>query len=108
MTEFEKDLILSAIFWPVVLGIFFWYARRKKHPKRTSLNAFLVFIGIFIGLGLLPLFVVTGIVANLLGKASGPLFAVLAFVALAFVPYMWRLARSTIQKDPALPRSWPV
>ena len=98
---------MAAICWLLILGASFLYARSRKHPNRTTLNAFLVFIGVFVGLGLLPLFVVIGIVAYLLGEASGVLFAVLAFVALAFVPYMWRLARSTIQKDPALTRPWP-
>lgn len=100
MTPFQQGLLTAAFLWLLILGASFLYARSRKDPNRTTLNAFLVFIGYFIGLGLLPVVVLVGIV----DKVFAPTEIVTGIIGLAMLVvlvYMWRLARSTIQKDSA-------
>jgi hypothetical protein len=100
----NNDLV-NLLGWPIILGCLFWYTLRKKHPSRSSLNAFLIFAGTFGSICLTALFIVVAAVAYFAGtldpKATPGLSRGLAPVLglLVIIP-AWSFARGLISRAP--------
>jgi hypothetical protein len=92
------DIAFSLIGWVVILSGGVWYVRRKKHPSRSTVKAFGIFVGIFGGITLAALFIFVSI-WHLLGaegmRVPPMVGAVLAMIA---VLPAWRRAVRTIQR----------
>lgn len=100
----NNDLV-NLLGWPIILGCLFWYTSRKKHPNRSSLSAFGIFVGTFGSICLTALFIVVAAVAYFTGtldpKASLGLSRGLAPVLglLVIIP-AWSFARGLISRAP--------
>lgn len=93
-------MIESIVTWGLILGFFYWYANRYRHPDRKAVAAFGIFVGIFFGITFAALFSVVAIVLSLgqeggkWGKALGPVLAMFVIVP------AWQFAKSRIKKAP--------
>ena len=105
MTDEDLDILIGLIAWPLILGVAFWYVRRKKHPNRGVWSALGIFLGIFGGALVAGIAVLVWI-WHLLGlEETGMPGAVTAVFALAVIIPAWRYAVGKIQQPPGSSRS---
>lgn len=91
------DLIASLIFWPVVLLLALWHVRRKKAPHISTSRAYLTFLGILGGGGLVLLFIAVTLVISLDPESKNTAVKALApILVIGGLLPLWRLAHRKI------------
>jgi len=101
----NENGLINLLGWPIILGCLFWYTSKKKHPNRTSLNAFLIFAGTFGGICLTALFAVVAAVAFFAGTLDpegtpGLSRGLAPILGLLVIVPAWSFARELIARSP--------
>lgn len=96
--------------WSAVTGVLvalivaYWYADRKRHPRRGSLAAFLIFVAVFGGLVAAGLVLAAGVIYALDLGGPAEATAVKTLVPILFFAVIapaFLYARRLIQRPPA-------